>query len=50
MKRRAVEGEKKLSKKNINRDFIKNTVSCKQAVTGSRFTATKRKRVSEDLL
>ena len=47
--RRAVEGAKEMSKKSINTDLKRETVSRKQTVTGSRLTASKKKRVSSDL-
>ena len=50
IKRRAVEGAKKMAKKNINRVPTRKTASCKRTVTESRLTATKKKGVSADLL
>ena len=50
IKRRAVEGAKKMGKKNINRVSVRETVSRKRTVTGTRLTATKKKRVSADFL
>ena len=50
IKRRAVEGAKKMGKKRINRAPARKTGSRKQTVTGNRLTATKKKRVSADLL
>ena len=45
IKRRAVEGAKKMDKKNINRAPTRKTASRKRTVTGSRLTGTKKKRV-----
>ena len=50
IKRSAAEGAKKMSKKSISRAPAKKTASRKRTVTGSRLTATKKKRVSADLL
>ena len=50
IKRRAVEVAKKMGKKSINRAPARKTASRKQTVPGSRLTATKKKRVSADLL
>ena len=50
IKRRAVESAKKMGKKRISRAPAKKNPSRKGTVTGSRLTATKKKRVSEDCL
>ena len=50
IKRYAVEGAKMIGKKSINKAPARKTASRKQTVTGSRLTATKKKRVSADLL
>ena len=50
IKRRAVEGTKKIGKKRISRAPTRKTASRKQTVTGSRLTATKKKKVSADIL
>ena len=50
IKRRAVEGAKKMSKKSISRAPARKTASRKRTVTGSRLTAVKKKRVTPDLL
>ena len=50
IKRRAVEGAKKMGKKSINRALARKTVSRKQTITGSRLTANKKRRVLADLL
>ena len=46
----AVERAKKMGKKSINRVSTKKTVSLKQTALGSRLTASKKERVSVDLL
>ena len=50
IKRCAVEGAKKMSKKRTNRAPTRKTVSHKQTVKGSRPTASKKKSVSVNLL
>ena len=50
IKRRAVEGARKMGKKSISRASTMKTASRKQTLTGRRLTATKKKRVSADLL
>ena len=50
IKRRVVDGVKMMGKKSINRAPTKKTVSCKETVTESSLTASKKKRVSVDLL
>ena len=50
IKRRAVEGQKEMGKKSINRAPTRKTVSRKQTVTGSRLPASKTKKVSTNLL
>lgn len=49
IKRRAVEGAKKMGKRSINRAPASKTASRKRTDTGSRLIATKKKRVSADL-
>ena len=49
IKRHAVEGAKKMGKKSINRAPTRETISRKRTITGSRFTASKKKRVSANL-
>ena len=49
IKRRAVEGAKNMRKDSISRTSAKKTASRKQTITGSRLTATEKKRVSADL-
>ena len=49
IKRCAAERAKKMDKKNTSRAPTKKTASRKLTVTGSRLTATKKKRVSVDL-
>ena len=46
----AVERAKKMGEKSINRVSTKKTVSLKQTALGSRLTASKKERVSVDLL
>ena len=50
IKRRAVEGTKKMGKKSINRASARKTTSGKRSTAGRRLTATKKRRVSADLL
>ena len=50
IKRRVVEGAKKMGEKRINRAPARKTASRKRTVSGSILTATKKKRVSADLL
>ena len=50
IKRRAAEGVKKMAKKSISRAPTRKTGGRKQTITGKRLTATKKKRVSADLL
>ena len=50
IKRRAVEGAKKMGKKRLNRAPTRKTTSCKGTVAVSRLKATKKKRVSVDFL
>ena len=50
IKRRAVDEAKKMGKKSLSRAPTRKTTICKQTVTRSGLTATKKKRVSVDLL
>ena len=50
IKRRTIEGAKKMGKKSINRPPARKTVSRKQTFTGTRHTANKMKRVSTKIL
>ena len=50
IKRRAAEEAKKMGKRRINRAPTRKTTSRKQSITGSKLTATKKKRVSADVL
>ena len=50
IKRRVVEGAKKMGKRTISRVPPRKTAGRKRTVIGSRLTATKKKRVSANLL
>ena len=50
IKRRTIEGAKKMGKKSINRPPARKTASRKQTFTGTRHTANKMKRVSTKIL